>query len=233
MPAPRRRNACRKRHRTTSRNACRKRHRTTTRSRRTADLSLVQTSRANRFDFQLTQDAIGNRIWRLHHIDDQGIPWLLQRSKLGFEQSGFHVMILACFEALTDQVEDTFQIDPVKIPTAVSQAVAIFLFQCGTCKQHTLMFGLLLEQHGIHAVEPRPSVHIFKGYTAAHLFDVLHGVKLIGIVQMPPGTLGEYLTDGGFADARYTHQDHHHDGSAGCTAWPPKPARIMANSFDA
>src|SRR4051794_13742771 len=221
MPAPRRRHACRRW------------HRTTTRSRRMADLSLVQTSRANGFDFQLAEDAFGNRIWRLHHIDDQGVPWLLQRSKLRFEQSGFHVMILACFEALADQVEVTFQIDPVKIPTSVFQAVAIFLFQCRTCKQDTLMFGLLLQQHGIHAVEPRPSVRIFKGNAASHLFDVLHGVKLIGIVQMPPGTLGEYLPDGGFADARYTYQDHYQDGSAGCTAWPPKPARIIANSFDA
>src|SRR3954471_12782687 len=99
------------------------------RLRHTASGSLVQACRAVWNNLQLAQDPSGNLVWRFYNLYYHCVPPLRQRRKLGLEQSSFHVMIFARLEASADQVEVAFQIDPVKIPATIGQAVAIFLFQ--------------------------------------------------------------------------------------------------------
>ena len=93
---------------------------------------------------------------------------------------------------------------------AHTQMIAISTFQRRTGQDRIFSGGKQPLDLFPQTVQPRPSIFIGQRMTAAHLFDVCCGMKIVGFNKTPAEFARQQFTDRCFASARDSENDYHH-----------------------
>ena len=93
-----------------------------------------------------------------------------------------------------------------------TKRVAIFSFESGTGQHRVLLRGERPLDLFAQTFQPRPSVFVRQGMTAAHLLDIFCRMKIIGLKKMPAEVAREQFAHRGFPRTGDSEDDYNHDG---------------------